>query len=104
MQVQNELESIHHQRMGLWPQRSPDEVISSVGEIPKEIYFRNPCVCSALFGLFVIFMVVHCFILPSPFGIIFLLKLLRTTPVTEDGSDTPRFIAVQIVLFLCKLC
>jgi len=112
--------------MALWVKK-PDwtglpnttDVISKVGEILQEFatnvrnFLRNPCKVgplAALFGFFVaipislFFMFSYCVLLAFPLGIIFLLKILRTTPDSpEELSDTPRLIAVQIVLSLRQL-
>ena len=97
---------------------SADEVISKVGEILKGFatnatnFFRNPCkvgVRSALLGLFIVIpwslfvVVVHCLFLPFPLGTILLLKVLKTTPVKEERSDSRQLIAVQIILSLRNL-
>ena len=86
-------------------------VISKVGKSLKEYtigLFDDDC-CGVLFALPIIipialfFMLCLCALLPFPLGIIFLLKILKTIPVTEEPSARRGLIAAQIVLAFHKV-
>ncbi len=94
-------------------------VLSQVGKILKSIvaddvlgFLLDPCsggVCDAI--LFLVFVIPFlsfaflsfCILVPFPLGIILLLKILKTSPVTEDLSDSRGLIAAQILHSLRKL-
>ena len=99
------------------PKISARNLISKVGEgIRGEATgifntLMDPCnegVFMAVFSLFfalplsVLLTSILCLLLPFPLGIIFLLKILQTKPVTEGPSDGRGLIAARVLLSLRK--
>ncbi len=101
------------------PEITAYDIISKVGEEIQDMatdtarIIRDPCedsgLCMAFVNLFIglpmflfgIF--AYSILLPFPLGIVLLLKVLKTPPVTEQPSDPRRLIAARIDLALHKL-